>query len=472
MGKYKYLIKNMGLLTLSNFATKLLSFFLVPLYTTILSTADYGKYDFVSSTVGILVPLLTINIYEAVLRYSMEKTADSKDVFSIGCKLCFIGNVLIILFIAFNHIVTISTIIDEFSIYFFLVFFVNSMSGIVSSMARGLDKIREISIASVIGSVVTISLNIFLLYIVKLGIDGYFLANIIGILSQIVFLFICMKGWKYISFKQVEKKTKQEMIRYCLPTIANAIAWWINGLADRYVIIFYCGIAANGVYSVASKIPSILNIFQNVFSQAFMLSAVKEFDKDDKDGFFRKTFNMYNLILVVTCSLIICTDKILAAYLYANDFYFAWRFVPFLTISIIFGALSGYAGSIFAAIKHSEYFAKCSGVGAVSNIVMNFIMVPLWGALGAAIATAISYWLVYAVSMYFLNRSMNVKLSLIRDNIAYGLLIVQSFILLSEKINTGIQCGLQLFFVFFVIALYGSEIKQFKNTIKSLGENK
>ena len=103
---------------------------------------------------------------------------------------------------------------------------------------------------------------------------------------------------------------------------------------------------------------------------------------------------------------------------------------------------------------------------------MNFIMVPLWGALGAAIATAISYWLVYAVSMYFLNRSMNVKLSLIRDNIAYGLLIVQSFILLSEKINTGIQCGLQLFFVFFVIALYGSEIKQFKNTIKSLGENK
>ena len=82
------------------------------------------------------------------------------------------------------------------------------------------------------------------------------------------FLFVCMKGWKYISFKHVEQKTNKEMIHYSLPTIANAIAWWVNGLADRYVIIFFLGISANGVYSVASKIPSILNIFQNIFSNS------------------------------------------------------------------------------------------------------------------------------------------------------------------------------------------------------------
>lgn len=246
----------MGLLTLSNFATKLLSFFLVPLYTSILSTAEYGEYDFISSTVGILVPILTINIYEAVLRYSMDKEAAPKDVFSIGLKFCLIGNSITILFLVVNHFFAISRIIDDLSIYFFLIFFTNSISGIISSMARGLDRIKEISIASVIGSIITITLNIVLLCVAKLGIDGYFIANIFGILSQMCFLFVCMKGWKYISFKHVEQKTNKEMIHYSLPTIANAIAWWVNGLADRYVIIFFLGISANGVYSVASIMVS------------------------------------------------------------------------------------------------------------------------------------------------------------------------------------------------------------------------
>ena len=465
MVKYKYLIKNIGLLTLSNFATKLLSFFLVPLYTSILSTSEYGEYDFISSTVGILVPILTINIYEAVLRYSMDKEAKSSDVFSIGLRLCFIGNILVALFLILNHFITLSSIIDRFSIYFFSTFFVTSISGIISSMARGLDKIKEISIAGVIGSTVTISLNIILLCLVKLGIDGYFLANIIGVLSQNIFLFFCMKGWKYISSTRIEQKTNREMIHYSLPTIANAIAWWVNGLADRYIIIFFYGVAANGVYSVASKIPSILNIFQNIFSQAFMLSAVKEFDKDDKDGFFGKIFRVYNFVLVFMCSLIICFDKILARYLYANDFYDAWRFVPFLTISVIFGSLSGYAGSIFAALKHSDYFAKCSGAGAMANICMNFIMVPIWGALGAAIATAISYWIVYIVSMIYLNRSMNVKLSIMRDNVSYILLMIQSFFLLNENFTVEIEYIIQMFFVLLLLVLFRSEFKVLKNKI-------
>ena len=61
-GNYKYLAKNIGVLTISNFATNLLSFFLVPLYTYILSTEEYGSYDLINTTIGLMVPILTINI--------------------------------------------------------------------------------------------------------------------------------------------------------------------------------------------------------------------------------------------------------------------------------------------------------------------------------------------------------------------------------------------------------------------------
>lgn len=462
----------MGLLTLSSFATKLLSFFLVPLYTAILTTQEYGTYDVISSTVNFLIPILTINIYEAVLRYAMDKESDPKTVFSIGCKYAIWGNVIVVILLVFNHIARLSAILDAYSIFFALLFFVTVFSGIITSMARGLDRIADISISSVLCSVVMIFLNIFLLCVLKIGIYGYFIANISGILIQNIYLTVRIKGWNYITkTREYNSALEKEMIHYSLPTIANAISWWVNGLADRYVIIFFCGIASNGVYSVASKIPSILNIFQNIFSQAWMLSAVREFDAEDKNGFFAQIFNLYNAMLVIVCSMIICADKMLAHYLYSNDFYIAWKYVPFLTISIIFGALSGYAGSIFAALKHSEYFAKCSGSGAVANICMNIVLVPLWGTLGAAIATAISYWIVYLVSMFYLNRSMNVKISLMRDTFAYGMLMLQAFILLNEWIEWKIQYGIQIIFVVVLLILYKSEIKYFISKLISLKGN-
>lgn len=459
MEKYLYLLKNIGFLTVSNISTKLLMFLLVPLYTSILSTADYGKYDFIQTTVNILVPILTINIYESVMRYAMDRSYSLSEVFSVGVHYCIIGNLLIILFLFVNNLFVLNVFIKEFSLYFFLFFFVNSFLGVISATARGLGEFKSVAISGVIGSSVSISMNILCLCVFKWGIDGYFIANIIGILSQMIYLTIAIHCWKYLSLKIHDFQTKTEMLGYSIPTIANAISWWINDLADRYILIFLCDISVNGIYSVAAKIPAILNMLQSIFSQAFMLSAVKEFDADDKKGFFRKTFTLYNFTLVLLCSLIICFDKILAHFLYANEFFTAWKYAPFLTISIIFGSLSGYAGSIFATIKRSDYFVRCSGTGAIANILMNFIFIPRIGALGAAIATTFSYWIVYLVSVYYLHKTMNVKLASIKDNIAYIILFFQSILLLVEYNSYFVEYIMQFTIFTFLIVLYFKEIK-------------
>ena len=206
----------MGLLTLSSFATKLLSFFLVPLYTAILTTQEYGTYDVISSTVNFLIPILTINIYEAVLRYAMDKESDPKTVFSIGCKYAIWGNVIVVILLVFNHIARLSAILDAYSIFFALLFFVTVFSGIITSMARGLDRIADISISSVLCSVVMIFLNIFLLCVLKIGIYGYFIANISGILIQNIYLTVRIKGWNYITkTREYNSALEKEITRHC-----------------------------------------------------------------------------------------------------------------------------------------------------------------------------------------------------------------------------------------------------------------
>lgn len=95
MGQYKYLLKNIGLLTLSNFATKLLSFFLVPLYTNILSTTEYGTYDLFNTTIGVLLPILTLNVQESVMRFALDKSLDRKSLVTVGTRYLVISNLFV-----------------------------------------------------------------------------------------------------------------------------------------------------------------------------------------------------------------------------------------------------------------------------------------------------------------------------------------------------------------------------------------
>ena len=81
--RYKYLIKNTGILTISSFSTKILTFLMVPLYTSVLTTEEYGTYDLAVSTVSLLIPILSVNIVDGVMRYSMDSRYDRADIFSM-----------------------------------------------------------------------------------------------------------------------------------------------------------------------------------------------------------------------------------------------------------------------------------------------------------------------------------------------------------------------------------------------------
>lgn len=463
---YRYLFNNIGLLTLSNFATKILSFFLVPLYTNILTTTEYGTYDLFNATIGVLLPILTLNIQESVLRFSLDKKTSRKAIVSISVKYLLISNLLVIIGLIFNRITYLNAMIAEYGIYFFLMFFVQSLVGVITCYIRGVDRVADLSVSSVITSIVTISCNIIFLVTFKWGLPGYFLANIIGPLVQCIYLMVRSNFLKEIRFEQFITE-EEAMTNYSKPLIANSIAWWVNNVSDRYVIVFFCGLAENGVYSVAGKIPSILNIFQTIFNQAWTLSAVKDFDSEDKKGFFTNTYKAYNCMMVIICSSIIVADKVLAKFLYAKDFYVAWKYVPWLTVAILFGALSGYLGGFFSAVKDSKLFATSTIMGAIINLVLNFIFTPIYGALGAAIATAISYIVVWAFRYVQSRKYIKLKINLTRDIVAYILLIVQSLLILIEGLKMYFFVGI----VFLIICfLYIKDIILVLNKILKRGQ--
>lgn len=329
-------------MTLSNFGSKILSFLMVPLYTRVLTTEEYGMYDFYVTTILLLTPLLSMNILDAVIRFVLEKNSEPEKIFTIGFKFCFRAIMVCSGLILINQWTGSIELFTMYSHFFLLYFSLSMIFDLFNQFARGLERLYDVAVAGVINTFVLVSLNVLFLIGLKLGLTGYFAAYCCAFAIASLYLAIRIRVWRYFDVSALKRSILQrDMVKYSAPMILQNIGAWINNLSSRYVITAICGSAANGVFSVAYKIPSLMLVFQTIFNQAWTISAVKS-QEDDRDEFYDRVYRVYNLGFVILCSCIIAVNKIVARILFSDEFYDAWRYAPFLIISVIFNSLAGY----------------------------------------------------------------------------------------------------------------------------------
>ncbi len=393
----KYLIKNVGILTISNFASKILVFLLVPLYTSVLSTEEVGIYDLVASTISLFFPILTLNIVDAVMRFLMDRSKSRTEVASIGIRYVSVSLLPVLLFLIIASNVEALNSIHGFEVLIFLYYFFSCFNQYLIQFAKGIEKVSSMGVAGVLGTVTMLTANIVLLLVLKAGLLGFFIANILGQAIPATYLFFRTRLWTYVSRGKINKSLQREMLVYCVPLIATAVGWWVNSASDKYVVSFICGVAANGILSVSYKIPAIINTLQSIFIQAWQISAVKEYGEKGTAEFYGKTFAVLNVFMAAACSWLIIASKPIGHVLYQKDFFVAWQYVPFLLIASVFNSASGFLGPVLSAKKASKPMAMSAVYGAGANVIMNIAFVYLIGIQGATIATVISSFIIYLV---------------------------------------------------------------------------
>lgn len=422
--KQKYLAKNVLLFSISGFVPKILSIILIPLYTSYLTTAEYGISDLISTTVSLLIPIFTLDIQDAVMRFALDKNYDKKDVFSIATRIILVGTALVCGGTAIVSLLNISGIENNYLFFFVVMYFSTAVYNTVSLFCRGIDKVSVMVVGSIISSVVSLSANILFLAVFKWGLNGYLLANSLGSVIALAWCFIGAKLHRYWKFN-IPKNVHKDMIAFSFPLIFSVIAWWINNASDRYILSWMSGVAVSGLYAVSYKIPNILSMFQNIFSQAWSISAIKEFDKNDTDRFMSNTYNMMNFGMTALCSGIMIVNIPVAKILYSNEFFEAWYYVPPLLIAVVFNAMALFIGSIFTAVKDTKTLSVSTIIGAVVNTVCNFVFIYLWGAYGAALATMLGYAVVLGMRHTILRKHIILHLNWVRDLLVYVILLIQ-----------------------------------------------
>lgn len=394
--KYKYLIKNTGILTISNFSSKILVFLIVPLYTYYLSIEEYGNYDLIISTIQLLVPVLSLNIVDGVMRFSMSKDIDRNQVISIGVRYLIVAEFGVAIIIVCNYVTGLWNGLSGFELLTFFYFSFYMLNQFAIQLAKGFEQVNDMAIAGVIGTVSLLAANVIALIFLDSGIRGFFIANIIGQAIPTLFLFYRMRIWRYMHLS-IDKNLNREMISYSFPLLFSTIGWWVNSAFDKYVVAIMCGVASNGLISVAYKIPSIINTLQSIFVQAWQISAIKEYETDGSEKFYKEAFVYLNTFICIGASFLLLFNKIISGILFSKEFYKAWELVPFLVLSSVFNSSAGFLGPILSAKKDSISMAKSAVYGALTNIVLNILLVFLMGVKGATIATAMASLVIYYI---------------------------------------------------------------------------
>lgn len=463
--KYKDLAVNTVIFSISSFGSKILTFLLVPLYTSLLSTEEYGTADLISTTATLLIFVLTVDIADGVLRYAIDRKTNQEEILSFGFRVQIIGTIILAFGLLIIRSLNLIKWNDSCYVFLLLIFFFNSLHQIASNYLRAINRLKAVAISGIIQTAGIIASNIICLVVFRMGINGYLISMLFGSLISSLYCFTCFGvSIKTLIKTKTARSVQKEMVRYSFPLIFNGVAWWMNSSLDKYFITSIIGISASGIYAVSYKIPTILTMFNQIFAQAWNLSAIKEFDKDDKDGFFTKTYSVYNAGMVLCCSSLIILNVFLAKFLYAKGFFDAWKYTSPLLISIVFSALSSFIGSIFTAVKNSKIFAVSTVTAAIVNTVLNTILIPRFGIQGAAIATAISFFTIWLVRLVCVRKYIKWKINIVRDVFAYVLLSIQAVI---EHFNNH-NYILQVAILLVLVLLFIKEIKMIVNKVSSI----
>lgn len=391
--KEKKLIKNTGILAIGTLLSKVLSFFLIPLYTASLSTDDYGRVDVLQTVAYLLLPIVSLELASATFRFLIDCDRDKskREVISSSTFMQLI-NCVAFLFISFiiNCFIRIGYF-GLFVLYFISMILLNHLQYII----RGFSKNKLFSIVSLAVSSLLLALNIFFIAVLRCQADAILVAGIISNTVGIIIASICISLWKYIDVKMFSPKTLKEMLKYSFPLIPNEISWWIANASDRLIIRWFIGVSSNGIYAVANKIPAIYTSLFTIYNLALVESVSKEANSKDFSKYvnevFKKSFKLFGCI----CLLIIIAVSIVSGVLLGNNYVEAYNHIFILMIAIFFNSLCSIIGSILTGLKDSKTIGLTTSLGALVNIVINLSLVDLLGLYAASISTFVSYVIIF-----------------------------------------------------------------------------
>lgn len=396
MSRAKLFLENLFVYGCINILSKIIPFLLLPIITRMLSKpSDYGVYDMYNTIVGFGSPLAMLGIYDAMFREYFEKEDQQYkyNVTTTASRIVLVSSLIIgAILIVFSKFF--SKLIYGTNIYGYIVIFsgiellITNNSTIISAPTR-INNNRKIYVSSgILNSLIYYVLAIVFIYI-GFSYYGMIFANIIS--STLLLIFFWKLNKEFFKLGKFDKKIAKELFKIGVPLVPTFLIYWIYNSMDKVMITNMLGTGELGVYSIGARVASLSSLIYYAFAggwQYFSFSTMKD---DDQVLLNSKVFEYLGLISYLSLFMVYPFIKPLFAIMFPNSYIGGAEVVPYLYLSPLLLMLFQIAGNQFLIIKKSYMSTMTLSIGAIINVILNYLLIKPYGIEGAAIATLVGY---------------------------------------------------------------------------------
>jgi O-antigen/teichoic acid export membrane protein len=309
-----------------------------------------------------------------------------------------------------------------------------------SNYVRGLGHTKMYALQGIINTALTILFNIIFLVFFDMGVLGYILSVVVANVLVTFFLVFAAKLHRDLDFRFVTKSGLKALLAYSVPMIPTTIFWWVTSVSNHFIVAHFCGGDVNGIFVAAYKIPTVITMMTTVFIEAWHFSAVTDSNEQDRGKFFSSVFKSYMGIIFMAASGLVTFSKVFTILLMSDAFYGAWQSMPLLVVATVFSAFTTFMGSVYLVEKKCILAFLTSMLGGVINVVLSFLLIPLFmqyfdnetAAQGAAVAALVSYFVVFLIRTINAQKYIRFNVQPIRLIINTMLVLVQAIVMMLE----------------------------------------
>jgi O-antigen/teichoic acid export membrane protein len=486
--KLKQLTKDTAIYGISTMVGRFLSFLLVPFYTNIFHPAEYGIIANIYIFIGIFNIVYVYGMDAAYLKFAALPTVgDKKDNFSTPYLSVFLSGI----FLSFIMILIREPVFNLLEVpinYYHLMYysagilFLDSIAVIPFIQLRLQRKAKKFAAFKLINIGVNIVLNLVLILKYKMGIEAVLISNVVASLSSL--LLLVPEIFKNLRLKfniQLLKK----LMKFGLPYLPAGLSSMLIQGIDRPILGKLTNMDTVGIYNACYKLGIFMMLFVNMFQYAWQPFFLQNSEEKKVKELFSKVLTYFTLaasLILIILSLFI--DNIVAIpVLHGRTLIDSsyWGGLPIVPV-ILFGYLFNGWYVIFTAgiyiEEKSMYIPLITGIGATVNIVVNLLLIPVWGIMGAALATLGAYFAMaaglYIVTQKFYRIEYEIGkiIRIFFDIIIVG--VIYYYLLYTDNLLIVYKLLLLIFFSLFlyIFVFEKREIDFLRNKLTAMKQNR
>ena len=321
---------------------------------------------------------------------------------------------------------------------------------------RIIVKFTSIKLTNII---INLSLNLILVLVYHFGIEAIFIAN----LSASIFSFVALTPdiFKNLRF-HIDKEILKKMLYFGLPYLPASVSSMIVQVIDRPLVQAMTSTSTLGIYSSNYKLGIFMMLFVTMFNyawQPFFLTNAKE---ENAKQLFSKILTLFLMVAsVIWILLTLFVDNFAHWQIWhgrsiiGKDFLGGLVIVPIILLAYLFNGLYyNFQVGLYIEEK-TKYFPIVTGLGALVNVGVNFLLIPIWGIMGAALATLAAYMVMAGSLFYFSQKVYEIKYEYSRIIKILSLLFVTGGVYYYLLYNIGLNLPIKFLILFcFVAAVF------------------